>query len=167
MICKHISHRCPKIETDFHMQSKNLLEPTHLHYLSSTLLGEKGFSYPLCVQNLSWQSQGVNMNSQNCHVEGRHGTQFPWLVLSLACTVAMAFLQLSSVTEGQKLKLASECNVCAPFLQHFPHRAQWDLVRLTVFWAHSWRVSSFCPLTKSVTLDIYLSGYTSTETLQI
>ena len=49
VICKHISHRSPKIETDFHMRSKNLLEPTYLHYLESALLkGEKGFPI-LCV----------------------------------------------------------------------------------------------------------------------
>lgn len=38
---------------------------------------------------------------------------------AVPCIVAMAFPQLFSVTEGQKQKLPSECNVCAPFYNVF------------------------------------------------
>lgn len=89
--------------------------------------------------------------------------QFPRLLLSTFIQ-AVNFLWLFAATEGQKLKLASECNVC---LQHFTHHDKWDPVRFTVFGAHSWWVSSFCSLTTRTTLNIYLSGYNSTEMLNI
>ena len=132
MICKHISHHCPKTETDFHMQSKNLLEPTHLHYLLSALLGgERVFLSSVCTESKLTES-GSEYEFPELPRGGQTEDTVP-MAGAVPCIVAMAFLQLSSVTEGQKLKLASECNVCAPFLQHFPHRDHWDLVRLTVF----------------------------------
>lgn len=80
--------------------------------------GGKGFSYPVCVQNLRWQSQEVNMNSPELPCGGQTEDTVP-TAGAVPCIAAMAFLQLFLVTEGQKQKLPSKCNVCAPFYNVF------------------------------------------------
>lgn len=77
--------------------------------------------------------------------------------------LAVPFLWLFVVTKGQKLKLASECNVCASFTtvhsprQMGPSQAHGILnpflvVCITLFFDRN---------------SEYMSGYTSTEMLQI
>lgn len=84
VICKHVSYPSSlKTETDFHTQTRYLPRTSSFLLFIITLLKRgQGFSSPVCVQSISWQSQEMDMNSQNCHVKGRQGTQFACRLLS-------------------------------------------------------------------------------------
>lgn len=90
------------------------LEWTHFHYLSlPSMKWEKHFHILCHVQSISWQS-GNGFVFPECQSEGQTGDTDPKSTV-IPFVLAVAFLWLFAVTEGQKLKLASEHNVCDLF----------------------------------------------------